>query len=224
MQKWSEKLRSFCTDLGLILLATFCYYPSLKGDFVFDDTEAIVKNTDLNIESDFLELFKHDFWGNDIGTNKSHKSYRPFTVTVYRILNNFRVYFNPQEIFKSQIKAYGSLVEENIILPPEGNKPNPWIYHVFNVILYCVLACQLLRTLDLMFRLSIFALPCQKAHKIAILATILFIIHPVHSESVSLSLISFPLSSLSPSLVFLLSFLFIPSTLFAPFLVYLDFL
>ncbi|CAG9782978.1 unnamed protein product [Diatraea saccharalis] len=75
---------------GLLFLSSFPYIFTLRGDFVFDDTEAIVKNKDVSSES-WTDCFYNDFWGTNIKSNLSHKSYRPFTILTFRlnyIMNN----------------------------------------------------------------------------------------------------------------------------------------
>ena len=67
----------------LFILSVICFAVSYDGDFVFDDSEAIVGNKDLLPETPITDLLHHDFWGNKL-TNKSHKSYRPLTVLTYR--------------------------------------------------------------------------------------------------------------------------------------------
>ena len=58
---------------------------SLHGDFVMDDSAAIVKNMDLRSNMTTLsDVFTNDFWGTPIHTEDSHKSYRPLTVLTYR--------------------------------------------------------------------------------------------------------------------------------------------
>ena len=53
-------------------------------DFVFDDSEAIINNKDLEAETPLWDLFVHDFWGSKVASNTSHKSYRPLTVFTFR--------------------------------------------------------------------------------------------------------------------------------------------
>lgn len=67
----------------VFILAVFCYANSYDGDFVFDDSEAIVGNDDLQPDTPVSSLLYHDFWGNKLN-NRSHKSYRPLTVLTYR--------------------------------------------------------------------------------------------------------------------------------------------
>lgn len=40
---------------------------------------------DVHAINDFSELWKHDFWGQDITLADSHKSFRPITVLSYRL-------------------------------------------------------------------------------------------------------------------------------------------
>jgi len=65
-------------------LALVCYSCCLHGDFVHDDLMAIVKNPDVRSESSIVELWTHDFWGQKMSSNLSHKSYRPLTVLTFR--------------------------------------------------------------------------------------------------------------------------------------------
>lgn len=70
----------------LLLLVTASALPylfSLDGDFVFDDSEAITKNKDVT-QNFFTSAFTNDFWGTDITSNFSHKSYRPLTIISFK--------------------------------------------------------------------------------------------------------------------------------------------
>lgn len=71
-----------------IIVATVCtivYANTLLAAFSFDDNFALLSNADvLNDEVPLKDLLKHDFWGQDIRSAHSHKSYRPLTVLVYR--------------------------------------------------------------------------------------------------------------------------------------------
>lgn len=62
------------------------YTNSLHGEFVMDDSAAIVKNMDLRPNvTNISDIFRNDFWGTPIHTEDSHKSYRPLTVLTYRL-------------------------------------------------------------------------------------------------------------------------------------------
>ncbi|KRT79189.1 hypothetical protein AMK59_8650 [Oryctes borbonicus] len=134
----------------IIVTGTLCYFNSLFGSFVFDDTEAIVKNKDVLPSTPLINVFKNDFWGTDVSLNTSHKSYRPITILTYRL---------------------------NMFL--SGSVLSPFHFHLTNVILYIVL-CVLLYPMLRMF------IKTQKQRTdVPFLSTLLFTVHPIHTEVVS---------------------------------------
>lgn len=152
--------RSLVTGLALI-----CYLNSCWGDFVFDDSEAILNNKDVDPgASSVAEIFAHDFWGSKIALNTSHKSYRPLTVLTFRL---------------SYWLAGGR---------------HPFYFHLLNVLLHPIVCLLLLDVLDYWSR------ECRNSCKRGILyqrarcvptvplvAALLFAVHPIHTESVSVS-------------------------------------
>lgn len=67
-------------------------------DFVFDDGAAVSRNDDVfntnrTIFESFRKIITHDFWGQSLLDERSHKSYRPFVTMVFNL--EFR-YFNPE--------------------------------------------------------------------------------------------------------------------------------
>ena len=75
---------------AFILISSFLvFFPSLNGDFVFDDLPAIVKNPDLSDHSKLFDVlsnvFRHDFWGENLTSSHSHKSFRPLTTLTFWI-------------------------------------------------------------------------------------------------------------------------------------------
>ncbi|XP_012529196.1 protein O-mannosyl-transferase TMTC4 isoform X2 [Monomorium pharaonis] len=68
----------------IIVILSLCFVNSYDGDFVFDDTEAIVNNRDVR-DTPFWEVFQNDFWGTKLSHKQSHKSYRPFTTLSFRL-------------------------------------------------------------------------------------------------------------------------------------------
>ncbi|KAF8071070.1 Tmtc4 [Scenedesmus sp. PABB004] len=67
------------------LLAVAAYTNTLIGDFTFDDNFAVISNGDVTSDANPVAgLFRHDFWGQDIASSQSHKSYRPVTILVFR--------------------------------------------------------------------------------------------------------------------------------------------
>ena len=69
----------------LLLWCVVCYVNSLWGDFVFDDTVAIVQNRDVTSGATLREFLNHDFWGTPMADDISHKSYRPLTALSFRL-------------------------------------------------------------------------------------------------------------------------------------------
>ena len=74
------------------LCITIPFLPAISEDFVFDDLPAIAKNSDLvaasptpifwvgfNLGWTSHTFFQHDFWGSNLSSSTSHKSYRPLT-------------------------------------------------------------------------------------------------------------------------------------------------
>ncbi|KAK7090856.1 protein O-mannosyl-transferase TMTC4-like [Littorina saxatilis] len=149
------------TRLILFVVSIVCFVVSYDGDFVFDDSEAIVGNKDLQPERPITDLLYHDFWGNKL-TNKSHKSYRPLTVLTYRW--NYWL-------------AGG--------LHPLG-------FHVVNIVLHGVVSVLFLSAFSSL--LSGQGTSRTAGHddekaspvsKSAFFCSLLFAVHPVHTESVA---------------------------------------
>lgn len=71
--------------LLLVIFITALYANTFSSGYVWDDRAAIVGNPDVHQNTPLMELFSHDFWGQDITDVASHKSYRPLTVLSYRL-------------------------------------------------------------------------------------------------------------------------------------------
>ncbi|XP_049887602.1 protein O-mannosyl-transferase TMTC4-like [Pectinophora gossypiella] len=130
---------------------------SIDGDFVFDDSEAIISNNDVT-SSSWMDAFRHDFWGTDIESELSHKSYRPLTILSFKLnyyLSNKvfdPVQFKLTNVFFHITCCYILWLTFESILDDVGmktHKPRPW------------------------------------HNDIAFLATVLFSVHPVHVEAIS---------------------------------------
>jgi len=65
-------------------LAAGVYWNSVDGQFVHDDIVAVVKNDDVRPDSSLVDILRHDFWGQSISSERSHKSYRPLCVATFR--------------------------------------------------------------------------------------------------------------------------------------------
>ncbi|KAK3583356.1 hypothetical protein CHS0354_038972 [Potamilus streckersoni] len=140
-------------------VSVVCFCSSYDGNFVFDDSEAIVNNKDLLPESSITDLFYHDFWGNKLDSKTSHKSYRPLTVLTYRF---------------SHVLSGGL---------------NPIAFHVPNIVLNAIISVLILGIFSILFGGYALdtesGRPLFSAPKSALLCAVLFAVHPVHTESVA---------------------------------------
>ena len=130
--------------LLLAVISMVSYINSFDCEFVFDDISAIVNNRYIRTnETTFLSLFSTDYWGTDIASEHSHKSYRPLTVITFRL--NYLIH-----------------------------RLEPFGYHVVNVLLH-------LAVVQLYHR---FSLKLVQNKRTALIASILFAIHPLKTEAV----------------------------------------
>ncbi|KAJ7419976.1 Transmembrane and TPR repeat-containing protein 4 [Willisornis vidua] len=128
------------------------------GDFVFDDSEAIINNKDLRAETPLGDLWYHDFWGSKLSSNTSHKSYRPLTVLTFRINYLFAGGFYPVG------------------------------FHVINIILHCTISVLMVDVFSILLGGLQFSNKGRRlnlAPKSSLLAALLFAVHPVHTECVA---------------------------------------
>lgn len=160
-------LRHWLVSRSLVAgLALICYLNSCSGDFVFDDSEAIVNNKDVDPgASSVADVFAHDFWGTKISLNTSHKSYRPLTVLTFQL---------------SYWMAGGR---------------RPFYFHLPNVLLHPIVCLLLLDVLNYWLReckdgckKNVLRPPARCVSTVALVAVLLFAVHPIHTESVSTAL------------------------------------
>ena len=140
--------RALPTHAAAILcaaVAVVIYWNTLQCGICYDDEPAIKKNKDLRPSvTSWFDLFKHDFWGADITSSTSHKSYRPLTVATFRL--NYMLHE----------------------LEPLG-------YHLVNVLLHSAVV-------------YLYVLLCGAVFSQvwpALIAGLLFAVHPVHTEAVA---------------------------------------
>ncbi|XP_062560737.1 protein O-mannosyl-transferase TMTC4 [Armigeres subalbatus] len=80
-----SRVTSFLQYSLLVLLSSLCYFFTRRGQFVFDDSVAVVKNVDVtNCNTTWQTLMQHDFWGANLTDKNSHKSFRPLTVLTFQ--------------------------------------------------------------------------------------------------------------------------------------------
>uniref|UniRef100_A0A673CUL7 dolichyl-phosphate-mannose--protein mannosyltransferase n=1 Tax=Sphaeramia orbicularis TaxID=375764 RepID=A0A673CUL7_9TELE len=152
------KLAPVQAKVTVALVALLCFINSYDGEFVFDDSEAIVNNKDLKPTTPLSNIWRNDFWGSNLSSNSSHKSYRPLTVLTFRL---------------NYLLAGG--------LHPVG-------FHMLNIILHAVISALMIDVFAILIgglsydeKGSIL----NHAPKTSLLAALFFAAHPVHTESVA---------------------------------------
>ncbi|XP_076812940.1 protein O-mannosyl-transferase TMTC3-like [Clavelina lepadiformis] len=167
----------------IIFVSSFLLYiNSCFCELVFDDVSAVQNNKDVLGETSISALLWNDYWGMSMANEASHKSYRPFTVLTYR-LNHF---------------VFGL---------------NSFSYHVINVILNCIVCILLFCLFTLLTKVCYEAQPLkaqksnlkkhikrkqpqnndehvladttEKQSFITHVATLVFLVHPIHTEAVT---------------------------------------
>ncbi|KAJ8401259.1 hypothetical protein AAFF_G00384900 [Aldrovandia affinis] len=131
-----------------------CY----DGEFVFDDSEAIINNKDLKPETPLNNIWRNDFWGSNLSSNTSHKSYRPLTVLTFRL---------------NYLLAGG--------LHPVG-------FHVLNIALHSAISVLMIDVFAILIGGLAYdgrGNRLNQAPKASSLAALFFAVHPVHTESVA---------------------------------------
>ena len=75
----------------LMLVSCLTFHQVLFNEFSYDDLPAVVNN-DLDIKTMFTSK---DFWGGELTSPKSHKSYRPLTSMIFLLLqkHSFSIHF-----------------------------------------------------------------------------------------------------------------------------------
>lgn len=130
-----------------LITAYASYLNAFRADFAFDDRLAVIDNADTDsTRTSWWNLLSHDFWGQDIESTSSHKSWRPVTTASYRL----------EHTWQGQHRASTS--------------------HMTNVALHGLATASLAAYLRN-------AEGCRAS--VAVVASILFGVHPVHTEAVT---------------------------------------
>lgn len=152
------KLAPVQAKVTVALVALLCFINSYDGEFVFDDSEAIVNNKDLRPTTPLNNIWRNDFWGSNLSSNSSHKSYRPLTVLTFRL---------------NYLLTGG--------LHPVG-------FHVLNIILHAVISALMIDVFAILIGGLAYdekGRILNHAPKTSLLAALFFAAHPVHTESVA---------------------------------------
>uniref|UniRef100_A0A3P8UZS6 dolichyl-phosphate-mannose--protein mannosyltransferase n=1 Tax=Cynoglossus semilaevis TaxID=244447 RepID=A0A3P8UZS6_CYNSE len=154
------KLPPVQAKVTVALVALLCFINSYDGEFVFDDSEAIVNNKDLRPTTPINNIWTNDFWGSNLSSNSSHKSYRPLTVLTFRF--NYLI--------------VGGL--------------HPFGFHLLNIILHALISALMIDVFAILIGGLAYDEKggiINRAPKTSLLAALFFAAHPVHTESVSVA-------------------------------------
>ena len=188
---------------ALAALALAVYANTLHADFTFDDQFAVVSNADVldgargsatasppfpsdpsTAEWDdrparrASSLWRNDYWGQNLTSDASHKSWRPLTVLTFR-LNAAIGGLEPSP------PTIPTPHPDDGTAPHHPPRPRPFGFHALNVILH---ALAVLLSHRLLLRLAPALLPDRHPdarRAFAWLAAALLAAHPVRSEAVA---------------------------------------
>jgi protein O-mannosyl-transferase len=150
----------------VFIVALLVFSNALEGDFVFDDNFAILNNNDVDpAKSDWSALWLHDFWGQEMNRDDSHKSYRPLTTLTFR-LNLWLMGKDPWAFHVVNTIIHCIVSVQVALLAREAliGANTKWLHGA---------SLQLPQ-----FSLSIFT-------ELWVLCGILFVVHPAHAEAVA---------------------------------------
>ena len=164
-----------------IVLASLCFANSYNGQFVFDDSVAIVNNADVK-NAALTNLFYNDFWGTKLSHKQSHRSYRPLTILTFRwefLLFKKIIVHRIIIILYRQVDRIITIIVNSLIL----HRFHYWLrgylepmdFHLFNIGLHTIVCVLTLFAFNILLD--------RKAE--AFYAALLFAVHPCHTEAVS---------------------------------------
>ncbi|KAF7280549.1 hypothetical protein GWI33_005752 [Rhynchophorus ferrugineus] len=142
--------------IAIASVAWASHFVSLWGGFVFDDSEAIVKNKDILPYTPIKSVFENDFWGTNIALNNSHKSYRPLTILSFRL----NMFFS-------------------------NNRLDAFQFHTANVVLHGILSIMTLPFFECLLKRRKQRKSLLPLDDPAFTGALLFAAHPIHCESVA---------------------------------------
>ncbi|KPI85624.1 hypothetical protein ABL78_5305 [Leptomonas seymouri] len=156
----------------LFLVAACVFSNGVRGELTFDDHLAIERNHDAYADKlPLSQLFFHDFWGKALDRIESNGSYRPITVLTFR--------------------AQHWLM---------GYRHSPVFLHCFNYIVGFLNACLVFYLARLYIYVivpspallserantpSFTAVLTSPLHAVPLVASLLYIVHPVHVDAVT---------------------------------------
>lgn len=172
--------------------AIVCYVNGIDGDFVHDDIPAITLNKDVLGTNQITSTFFNDFWGTPMEDAASHKSYRPLTVLTFRWAICILKKFSAHSWCSYQVSTWylydnftlcGCMFTRRSGIPVCRYRLNYYLFgmepiwfHLTNIVLHAIVCVLFTRVCIIVAGLQ---------DNFAVLAGILFAVHPIHTEAVS---------------------------------------
>ena len=155
------------------LIAVLAYFDvrALTGGWVYDDAGSVIKNVVVNGMVPWQQAFTRDYWGTEMKTPQSHKSFRPITTLTLKA--NF-VLGKRLENYQKNITVEESAEE---IPNKKPSLPPTWTFRVVNVLLHGIVT-------GLVTKATSYVFPSGDIVSQLVVGSI-FAIHPVHAEVVS---------------------------------------
>lgn len=154
-------------------------------------------NININVNSNFMEeemkawsrIFRNDYWGRDMNSPSSHKSYRPFTVLTFRYVQRF--ISRPFQMSRTSTTNGGSGDE---LATTTTTVCNLYLQRVVNVIIHSTIVHMLSSFVPSMlflppshllsYKNAYFYSSSWTIFTITTITQLLFTLHPTHSEIV----------------------------------------
>ncbi|KAL0037384.1 hypothetical protein WJX79_005166 [Trebouxia sp. C0005] len=113
-----------------------------SAGFAFDDNFAVVNNGDVTGSAPLAEIWQHDFWGQQIRSDQSHKSYRPVTILSLRVINW------AGKLLPNGVNWHSADKHDNT------GGLNAFPFHLANVVVHAVNSCLVYRAALLLIALK----------------------------------------------------------------------
>ncbi|KAL0052516.1 hypothetical protein WJX82_003322 [Trebouxia sp. C0006] len=190
-------MRDYYIYGALLTFSLALFGNTWSAGFAFDDNFAVVSNGDVTGSAPLAEIWRHDFWGQQIRSDQSHKSYRPVTILSLRLVNW------AGKLLPNGVNWHSAEKHDNT------GGLNAFPFHLANVVVHAINSCLVYRATLLLIALKA---PCadlslalqQHAHidgqgknkdsshthtqqhtLEACIAALLFAAHPIHTEAVA---------------------------------------
>ena len=190
----SETTRKLFWMIVIIVTTSLAYRNTYHNQFAYDDMFAIVNNADADHSSEFSNLLYNDFWGQDITSESSHKSYRPISVLSFKLNSILHHYLFPEQN-ETKSPTFLRLIQEYytswIELPKDskliGNAPEG--YHIVNTLFHILTTLSIGILYEKLFSNGKNQLKTTILSNIIppdwVICSLLFGLHPIHTEAIT---------------------------------------